>query len=172
MNNAFSILNIPMTSSSDEIHNAYIKKVKECHYDNFNDLESREAAESKMIELNIAYKEAIKFAERYEQNDFKSIDHRLWAKKLYDDQKYEGALFQLERDPHHDKEWYFLRGKILLALNKYEDSHSSFREAVKLDPENKEYRQGALDAALAYNKSNFTISGKLKKYAKKYFNIG
>ena len=94
MNNAFSILNIPMTSSSDEIHNAYIKKVKEYHYDNFNDLESRKAAESKMIELNIAYKEAIKFAERYEQNDFKSIDHRLWAKKLYYDQKYEGTLFQ------------------------------------------------------------------------------
>lgn len=172
MNNAFAILNIPITSSIETIHSAYIKKVKECHYDNFTDVGQMETAQHKMVELNLAYKEAVSFAEQHQCKQVNNIDHRLWTNKLYEEQKYEGALFQNDRDTVHDKEWYCLRGKILLALDRYEESHNCFREAIKLDPDNKEYRQGAFDAAVAYKKANFTISGKLKTYAKKYFKIG
>ena len=41
-------------------------------------------------------------------------------------------------------------------------AHASFREAVRRDPENNVYRQGALDAALAM-KESATLQGKLKK---------
>ena len=35
------------------------------------------------------------------------------------------------------------------TMRQYNTAHQSFREAVRLKPENNEYRRGALDAALA-----------------------
>ena len=47
-----------------------------------------------------------------------------------------------------------------MDLEQYESAHQSFREAVRRDPENIEYRRGALDAAVALKKSK-TFSGRL-----------
>ena len=37
-------------------------------------------------------------------------------------------------------------------MRQWGTAHQSFREAVRLDPENLEYRRGALDAAVAVKK--------------------
>ena len=52
-------------------------------------------------------------------------------------------------------------GKILMGLRQYETAHQSFREAVRRDPDNHKYREGALDAALAMKK-NRPLAQKLR----------
>ncbi len=52
-----------------------------------------------------------------------------------------------------DDTWYYLQGQILMAMRQYETAHQSFREAVRRDPDNLRYRQGALDAALAMKRN-------------------
>ena len=54
-----------------------------------------------------------------------------------------------------------MQGNILMALKQYETAHQSYREAVRRDPDNRQFREGALDAALAIKKSK-TIGGKIK----------
>ena len=63
------------------------------------------------------------------------------------------ALRQLNRADSKDAEWYFIQGNILMALRQYETAHQSYREAVRRDPENRKFREGALDAALAMKKN-------------------
>ena len=47
-----------------------------------------------------------------------------------------------------DAEWYALQGEILMAFKQYDTAHNSLREAVRLDPENMQFRRLALDAAV------------------------
>ena len=48
-----------------------------------------------------------------------------------------------------------------MGLRQYETAHQSFREAVRRDPDNRKYREGALDAALAMKK-NRSFAHRLK----------
>ena len=41
---------------------------------------------------------------------------------------------------------------LLMQLRDYASAHQSFRVAVRLSPDNNEYRSGALAAAVAYKK--------------------
>ena len=76
---------------------------------------------------------------------------------------YEAALklASQARADGKDADWYFLQGKILMGLRQYETAHQSFREAVRRDPDNHKYREGALDAALAMKK-NRPLAQKLR----------
>ena len=74
------------------------------------------------------------------------------AKKLLEQQRYESALLQLSHAESRDDEWYYIHGQLLMGMRQYTTAHQSFREAVRLKPENNEYRRGALDAALAMKK--------------------
>ena len=58
-----------------------------------------------------------------------------------------------------------MQGQILMGLRQYETAHQSFREAVRRDPENRKYREGALDAALAMKK-NRPLGEKLHGWVK------
>ena len=49
-----------------------------------------------------------------------------------------------------------------MALEQYESAHQSFREAVRMSPDNNVYRSGALAAVVAQRESE-TIQGKVKK---------
>ena len=77
----------------------------------------------------------------------------------------EGALRSLIRCEKRDGDWYYMQGKVLMAMEEYESAHQSFREAVRLAPENNVYRAGALAAAVAQQKaSRFPM--KMKKAIK------
>ena len=52
-----------------------------------------------------------------------------------------------------------------MALEEYESAHQSFRQAVRLDPENNVYRAGALAAAVAQQKAQ-KFPGKVRKVFK------
>ena len=51
-------------------------------------------------------------------------------------------------------------------LHQYESAHQSYREAVRREPDNIDYRRGALDAAVAMKKAK-TVQGRIKELFRK-----
>ena len=64
-----------------------------------------------------------------------------------------------------DGDWYYMQGRVLMALDQYESAHQAFREAVRMCPDNNVYRSGALAAVVAWRESS-TLQGKMKKVLK------
>ena len=59
---------------------------------------------------------------------------------------------QLGRAESRDDEWYYIQGLILMGMKQFGSAHQSFREAIRLQPDNNDYRAGALEAAVALKK--------------------
>ena len=78
----------------------------------------------------------------------------------------EGALRTLLKCEKRDGDWYYMQGRVLMALEQYESAHQSFREAVRRCPDNNIYRSGALAAVVAQREAA-TLQGKFKKVFKK-----
>ena len=74
----------------------------------------------------------------------------------------EAALRQLMHAETRDGDWYYMQGKVLMALEQYESAHQSFREAVRRSPDNNVYRSGALAAVVAQREAE-TLQGRVKK---------
>lgn len=131
----------------------------------FLDMDEQKAAQEKMIALNLAYEEALRIAAPHRAPAYTQAlprqDAIQLAQKMLRNQSPESALRQLLRAETRDATWYHLHGQILMLLEKYEAANQSFREAIRLCPDNIEYRRGALDAVVAMRKSK-TISGKIK----------
>lgn len=159
----FEILGVKPGASAEEVRAAYRRMVKSCHPDQFQDTEAQRAAQEKLIKLNLAYESALKFASRKTVgfNLISQEEAKHFAQRLIDQGNLESALRQLGRADSKDAEWYYMQGNILMALKQYETAHQSYREAVRRDPDNRQFRAGALDAALAIKKSK-TIGGKIK----------
>ncbi len=170
MNNAYKLLNIPINASSDEIREAYRKKVKQCHPDKFQSPEQQKWAQAELIRLNLAYEEALHICN--ENNSgfglLSQKDAIAFANKLVKSSNYEGALRQLSRSEARDGEWYNVQGNIFMGMKEYETAHNSFRDAVKIDPNNNTYRRNALGAALAIKKQN-EVPYKIARWVKNIF---
>lgn len=164
MKNPFHELGVSMQSTADEIHDAYIKKVKQWHPDNFQDAAQQNAAQDMLCRLNLAYKEAINIIRPSEEINFK--DRREHIKKLLKLKQYNSALLYLNKDSYRDAEWYFIYGSILMEQRCYKEAHDCFRMAITTEPNQKEYRQAALNAALLLKKSG-SLLGKMSNLFKK-----
>jgi len=152
-------------ATAEEVRSAYRRMVKSCHPDQFQDADAQRAAQEKLIKLNLAYESALKFASRRTVgfNLISQEEAKHFAQRLIDQGNLESALRQLGRADSKDAEWYYMQGNILMALKQYETAHQSYREAIRRDPDNRQFREGALDAALAVKKAN-TIGGKIKSF--------
>ncbi len=119
------------------------------------------------MQLNLAYEQALKIVSQHRIgfNLISQEEAKHFAQRLVDQGNLESALRQLNRADSKDDGWFFLQGQILMGLKQYETAHQSFREAVRLNPNNRKFREGALDAALAMKK-NRPISAKLSSWAK------
>ena len=152
--NAFEVLGLSVDAEQQQVHQAYRTRVKACHPDQFVDREAQQKAQEEMIRLNLAYEEALRLSAGRQvgyhavpADQAKSI-----ARKLMEQGRYESALLQLGRAETKDDEWYFIQGQLMMDMRQFASAHQSFREAVRLNPENNEYRRGALEAALAVKK--------------------
>ena len=159
----FQVLGLKPDANAQEVRAAYRRMVKSCHPDQFQDGERQRAAQEQLIELNLAYEAALKQASQQTVgfNLISQEEAKHFAQRLIDQGNLESALRQLARADGKDADWYFLQGKILMGLRQYDTAHQSFREAVRRDPDNHKYREGALDAALAMKK-NRPLSQKLR----------
>ena len=60
--NPFEVLGLNAGANVEDVRSAYRRLVKTCHPDKFQDADRQKAAQEKMIELNLAYEEALKLA--------------------------------------------------------------------------------------------------------------
>ena len=166
MNNPFEVLGLKGWADQDEIRTAYRTLVKQCHPDMIQDPLLKEEAQARMVALNLAYEEALRLASPRPQAPSgpppSVAEAILMAERALARGNPEAALRQLLRSEKRDGDWYYMQGKVLMALEQYESAHQSFREAVRMSPDNNVYRSGALAAVVAQRESE-TIQGKVKK---------
>ena len=134
--------------------------------------DERKAAQEKMIALNLAYEEALKLtaSRRSAATNYNrelTVEEAIaLADKMLRRDSPESALRQLMRTKGRTGAWFAMQGHVLMALELYENAHQSYREAVRREPNNNVFRQGALDAAVALKKSR-TPLGRIKKLLKR-----
>ena len=166
MNNPFEVLGLKGWANPDEIRVAYRTLVKQCHPDMIRDPAEKQAAQDRMVALNLAYEEALRLASPRANNPvtpvLSSAEAILMAQRAMARDNPQGALRSLIRCEERDGDWYYMQGKVLMALEEFDSAHQSFRKAVRLDPENNVYRAGALAAAVAYQKEQ-KLPGKVRK---------
>ncbi len=169
MNNPFEVLGLKGTASPEEIRNAYRALARQCHPDMIRDTADKEAAQTRMVALNLAYEEALRLASPRGCASvtpmLSSAEAVLMAQRAMTRNNPEGALRALIRCEERDGEWYYTQGKVLMAMEEFDSAHQSFREAVRYDPENNVYRAGALAAAVALQKEQ-RLPGKVRKVFK------
>lgn len=170
MSNPFEVLGLSPTADAEEVRATYRRLVKQCHPDKFQDEAQRQAAQQKMVALNLAYEEAYHLASSRRVNTYVSalpVDDAVnLAGKMLRQHSPESALRQLMRAETRGGAWYAMQGHILMQMDQYESAHQAFREAVRLEPDNNEFRQGALDAALAMKRTQ-TFAGRIEKLFKR-----
>lgn len=172
MQNPFITLGVPETATEQQVHIAYRRLVKECHPDVQPGEAEKESAQARLIALNLAYEEALRRTSvkartaykpsprLYSLADTNKLASRLLAQKMYD-----SALRVLERCSESDETWHFLRGQALAGVGRPEEAHASFRQAVRLSPENNDYRRAALGAFTAAKKQQRPL-GRVGAWAK------
>ena len=152
--NAFETLGLPPDANEQQVRQAYHTLVKACHPDQFPDPEEQKKAQEDLIQLNLAYEEALRQACDHPpvMRTVPLIQAKETARRLLSQERYESALLQLGKAEDRDGEWYYIQGQLLMGMRQYGSAHQAFREAIRLQPENNAYRQGALDAAVALKK--------------------
>ena len=152
--NAFETLGLRWDADQAQVHAAYRSRVKGCHPDQFQDQAQADQAQEQLIRLNLAYEEALRIAAK-RQIGFNTVsceDAKTLARKLMEQGRNENALRQLARADSKDAQWYCLQGEILMNLHQYDSAHQSFREAVRREPDNLQFRRGAFNAAMTLKK--------------------
>ena len=169
MNNPFEVLGLKGLATPDEIRSAYRALARQCHPDMIQNPADKEAAQMRMVALNLAYEEALRLASPRGSNPvtpaLSSPEAVLMAQRAMARNNPEGALRSLIRCEEKDSEWYYMQGKVLMAMEEFNSAHQSFREAVRMDPENNVYRAGALAAAVALQKEQ-KLPGKVRRVFK------
>lgn len=151
----FEVLGLSPGAEAAQVRAAYRQRVKACHPDQYQDPNAQRAAQEQLIELNLAYEQALKqCSQRHVGFNLVSQEEaKHFAARLVEQGNLESALRQLNRADSKDAEWFFLQGNILMGMRQYKTAHQSYREAVRFEPDNNQYRAGALDAALAVKRS-------------------
>ncbi len=152
--NAFEVLGLTTEADQQQVRQAYRTRVKACHPDQFIDQEQQKQAQAQLIQLNLAYEEALRLAAG-RQVGFHAVpvdEAKKIAQRLMEQGRYESALLQLGRADVKDDGWYFMEGQLLMHMKQYASAHQAFREAVRRSPDNREYHAWALDAAVAVKK--------------------
>jgi molecular chaperone DnaJ len=152
--NAFETLGLRWDADQAQVHAAYRNRVKGCHPDQFQDQAQSDRAQEEMIRLNLAYEEALRIASKRKIacNTLSCEEAIALASRLTGQGRHENALRQLARAERRSAQWYFLQGNILMVLHQYESAYQSYREAVRREPDNLQFRRGAFNAAVTLKK--------------------
>ena len=166
MNTPFEVLGLRAWADPEEIRAAYRRLVKQCHPDMVRDPAEKAAAQERMIRLNLAYEEALRLVTPRQQaayaREIPLEEAIALAERMLQKGKPGNALRELMRSEGRNAAWYDLQGRILMRMEQYQSAHQAFREAVRREPDNNDYRSGALAAAVAEKKEK-TVTGRIGK---------
>lgn len=160
----FAALGLNGLCTVEEIRAAYHALAKKCHPD-LNRADTA-GAQERMVRLNLAYAEAIRMVKNHEEPLSVLPDAFDVARRLFERGMCDSALRMLNRAALRDGAWYALQGAVLLKMDEAEAAHTSYRAAVRLEPENESFRAGALEAAVRMRKQH-TPMGRVAHWARK-----
>ena len=139
MSNPFEALELTPFADPEEIRAAYRKLVKQCHPDMIQDPEEKKQAQARMVQLNLAYEEALRMAvpkpRASATPELTKEDAIALAEKMLARNNPESALRQLLRAESRDAFWHYTQGRVLMRMEQYDSAHQSFREAIRMDPD-------------------------------------
>ena len=154
--NPYLVLEVSEDADAETIKASYHRLVKRWHPDQFSDSTEQEIAQTHLVQLNLAYQEALKAVGHRRAAhvipDLPLSEAKARSRHLLEIKQYESALRQLARTRQKDAEYYYLEGQILSALRQYGSAHQAYRAAVQMEPTNREYHRAAFNAALTYKK--------------------
>ena len=162
----FQTLGIRPWADAEEVRDAYRSLVKQWHPDMIQDPAARQEAQQRMVEINLAYEEALRLtSSRHKPHvtpELHPDDAVTLAERKLSQGKADEALRQLLRAEERNAVWFAVQGRVLMAMRQYDSAHQSFREALRLDPDNHGYHREAFEAESALKKSR-TIPGKVQQ---------
>ncbi len=165
MQNPFAALGLTNEANTVQVRAAYHEQVKRCHPDRMQDHASQQTAQEALVRLNLAYAEAMRQANFRENNNIVMPDIKAVARRLLDKGQLDAVLRILAKSPDRDAEWHEINGTALLRKSEYEAAYIAFRTALKLEPQNKQYQEFALNAGVLMRKQK-TFRGRIGIWAK------
>jgi curved DNA-binding protein CbpA len=151
-NNPYKVLGVKPGASKKEIKDAYNQLVKKYHPDKYKEEHMKELAEQKMKEINEAYDMLINgnYADRNTEGTYSSNngnsgntgDYEFYQqiRRLIQAGRFSEAQNLLNESKVRDAEWYYLMGVIHIQYGNYYEGRALFEKAMRLNPENSEYR--------------------------------
>ena len=157
MKDPYEVLGVSKNATDDEIKNAYRELARKYHPDNYADNPLSDLAGEKMKEINDAYDAIVNSRRRgsSERNNSNGYNNAYSGstnfpevRSLINQGRLEQALEILDGVPpqSRDAEWYFLNGTVLYRRGWFDQAYTSFATAVRMNPQNPEYRNAMNNA--------------------------
>lgn len=158
MRDPYEVLGVSKNATDDQIKDAYRELARKYHPDNYTDNPLSDLASEKMKEINEAYdaivnerrngsskKSSGNYNNQYNQYGGTNFPE---VRNLINQGRLEQAQEILDGVPpqSRDAEWYFLNGTVLYRRGWFDQAYTSFATAVRMNPNNFEYRN-AMNAA-------------------------
>ena len=155
MNDPYQILGVKPDASDEEIKRAYRELARKYHPDNYQNNPLADLAEEKMKEINEAYDAVTK----QRSGGYSSGGSAYQSQNTYYQQSRSGDpvfarvrglinsgnLDQAEQllrgSGQRTAEWYFLAGSVAYRRGWLDEAMQNYQMAVRMDPNNMEYRQ-------------------------------
>ena len=162
MKDPYEVLGVPRSASEQEIKSAYRELAKKYHPDNYQNNPLADLAQEKMREINEAYDTIVKerVAGREGSRNGQSGGQQGSAAPLFAQIRsliYTGRVEEAHRlldtvnASNRTAEWHFLMGMVLRQKGWLADARTYFEEAVRLDPQNIEYRAALGGAGIPFS---------------------
>ncbi len=151
MRDPYEVLGVSKNASDDEIKSAYRELARKYHPDNYADNPLSDLAGEKMQEINEAYDAIVnsrrrgsskKAGDNNYANSYAGTTNFPEVRSLINQGRLEQAQELLDGVPpqSRDAEWYFLNGTVLYRRGWFDQAYTSFATAVRMNPQNPEYR--------------------------------
>ena len=157
MKDPYEVLGVSKNATDDQIKDAYRELARKYHPDNYTDNPLSDLASEKMKEINEAY-DAIVNSRRRSYNkkstggaynsSYSGSTNFPEVRSLINQGRLEQAQEILDGVPpqSRDAEWYFLNGTVLYRRGWFDQAYTSFVTAVRMNPQNPEYRNAMNNA--------------------------
>lgn len=149
MSNPHEVLGVEKNATEKEIKQAHRKLARRWHPDRFSEGPEKLWAEQKMVDINLAYEEALKRITTAGQDinettpEFELLED---ARKLMELGQLTAARRALMRAATRCAEWNYLFGAVLLRLGECEKAVLYFGIAFRQKPDVGKYRTAYLSA--------------------------
>lgn len=156
MKDPYEVLGVSKNATDDQIKSAYRELARKYHPDNYSDNPLSDLAGEKMKEINEAY-DAIVNSRRhgYKKSKDNSYSNTQSGSTNFPEIRTlinQGRIEQAQElldgisPERRDAEWYFLNGTVLYRRGWFDQAYTSFATAVRMNPQNPEYRNAMNNA--------------------------